>query len=393
MNARPVILHLVVAILGLGIGYRMRPVPATPTGAVQPRTVVKEEVAPPAPDIARSTDFNWKDIESTNYFVYVRNLRQIGCPEDTICDIIKSEVDKMFSERWAQTHKPFSEKRYWVAVPLPHLLKRREKIEIAKFDSEKAAVMQQLLGVSGGQCGCAEETSPLDRVSLSSDDKQKKASQILKDFEAQERQLDSETEFSTNKTEVAKARLKLIAEKRATLASVLDPEEIRRLELVVSPRARYLRDFLFGFQPTEEEFRGIYELWGANQMMNLSNNAGYATTPIADTRQALTDQFRNRLGEERYNRFRMESVPDYQNLSQIGQLLHWDATTLSPALAYITDYTKMEQQAMKEPQANIQNLRVQRDEKLRAILGEIQFEEYKKRRPRGGISSPQFQYW
>ena len=36
--------------------------------------------------------FHWSQIESTNYFAYVTGLRSIGCPEQTIRDIISADV-------------------------------------------------------------------------------------------------------------------------------------------------------------------------------------------------------------------------------------------------------------------------------------------------------------
>ena len=50
-------------------------------------TDVAEPVAPPSVPA-----FHWSQIESTNYFAYVTGLRSIGCPEQTIRDIISADV-------------------------------------------------------------------------------------------------------------------------------------------------------------------------------------------------------------------------------------------------------------------------------------------------------------
>jgi hypothetical protein len=42
--------------------------------------------------IAESARFQWSQIESTNYTTYISNLRAIGCPEQTIRDIIVADV-------------------------------------------------------------------------------------------------------------------------------------------------------------------------------------------------------------------------------------------------------------------------------------------------------------
>jgi hypothetical protein len=46
-----------------------------------------------------SKSFNWSEIESTDYRTYIANLRGIGCPEQTIRDIITADVNSMFAER------------------------------------------------------------------------------------------------------------------------------------------------------------------------------------------------------------------------------------------------------------------------------------------------------
>src|SRR5688572_30079527 len=37
---------------------------------------------------------NWAALESTNYHVYIANLRAFGCPEETIKDIILTDIAK-----------------------------------------------------------------------------------------------------------------------------------------------------------------------------------------------------------------------------------------------------------------------------------------------------------
>ncbi len=51
------------------------------------KTDVAETVSPPGVPA-----FHWSQIESTNYFAYVTGLRSIGCPEQTIRDIISADV-------------------------------------------------------------------------------------------------------------------------------------------------------------------------------------------------------------------------------------------------------------------------------------------------------------
>jgi hypothetical protein len=42
---------------------------------------------------------HWSQIESSDYLVYIANLRAIGCPEQTIRDIIIADIDSLFASR------------------------------------------------------------------------------------------------------------------------------------------------------------------------------------------------------------------------------------------------------------------------------------------------------
>jgi hypothetical protein len=43
--------------------------------------------------------FNWSQVEASDYRTYIANLRSIGCPEQTIRDIITADVDSQYAPR------------------------------------------------------------------------------------------------------------------------------------------------------------------------------------------------------------------------------------------------------------------------------------------------------
>ena len=51
--------------------------------------------------LVRRQFFSWRDVESTDYPTYIANLRDIGCPEQTIRDIIIADINAMYSRRRA----------------------------------------------------------------------------------------------------------------------------------------------------------------------------------------------------------------------------------------------------------------------------------------------------
>jgi LysM repeat protein len=50
--------------------------------------------------IVRRQFFSWQELESRDYPTYIKNLRQIGCPEPTIRDIIIADVSQMLRARY-----------------------------------------------------------------------------------------------------------------------------------------------------------------------------------------------------------------------------------------------------------------------------------------------------
>ena len=66
------------------------PVASETRPASQPTLSSQSDYVPGAPN------FRWSQLESTDYRNYIANLRGIGCPEQTIRDIITADVDAAF---------------------------------------------------------------------------------------------------------------------------------------------------------------------------------------------------------------------------------------------------------------------------------------------------------
>lgn len=71
-------------------------VPSAPVSAAAPPAA---KVAPPVPQPASSRPFHWSQVEADDYETYVANLKAIGCPEETIRNIVSSEIGAIYVER------------------------------------------------------------------------------------------------------------------------------------------------------------------------------------------------------------------------------------------------------------------------------------------------------
>ena len=108
-------------------------------------------------------------------------------------------------------------------------------------------------------------------------------------------------------------------EKRADLASILTAQELENYELRTSQSANLLRSRLAAFEPTEAEFRALFQ---AQLALNEKFQAGF-TGIDQQTREAhqnaYHDQLRALLGDKRYAEYVRETSSDYQQLTRLVQ--------------------------------------------------------------------------
>jgi hypothetical protein len=64
-----------------------------------PRLVSEINKAVPAVLAKNASSFRWAEVESSDYHVYINNLRGIGCPEQTIWDIITADLHALYGVR------------------------------------------------------------------------------------------------------------------------------------------------------------------------------------------------------------------------------------------------------------------------------------------------------
>src|SRR5207247_1812874 len=118
------------------------------TPAVTGPTAPPKPAVTPQPNNKAVSPFTWRQIESEDYKQYIANLRNVGCPEQTIRDIIIADVNKLYAAREAPLKpKPSTSGKSaqtQVAISADELEKRRQLREI---QMEKRSVLKELLGI------------------------------------------------------------------------------------------------------------------------------------------------------------------------------------------------------------------------------------------------------
>ena len=87
---------------------------------------------------ARPAAFDWSQLESVDYRTYIANLRGIGCPEQTIRDIITADVAELYARRRTPLEDALrmgtqSERSTW-------------ELQLRTLQREEPAVLVALLG-------------------------------------------------------------------------------------------------------------------------------------------------------------------------------------------------------------------------------------------------------
>jgi hypothetical protein len=94
--------------------------------------------------------FSWSRIESTDYHEYINNLRAIGCPEQTIRDIVKADLASLYAKRRVELEKQARGSNTAGGL----------HAGIEKLESEEASVLLALLGSDPSSSPTASPPEP-----------------------------------------------------------------------------------------------------------------------------------------------------------------------------------------------------------------------------------------
>lgn len=325
--------------------------------------------------------FTWRAIEHTNYFRYVENLRAIRCPEKTIQDIIIADVNELFAGRWrALLNQHAADFRYWqTGDSLPGFPDEKLQATASELDAERKGLLKELLTIDvTDSVSQFAAVNPAElALNFLSDERRRQVIASQEEFARAQTALLSE---GADAEDIEASLDRLREEHQRKLASLMSPEELRRYELTTSPLAMALRSELAGFEPTEEEFRQIYEARKAQEAevdatrvflgaQIEAQEAQEAADRESQVREAATNALLlERLGSERYAQLRRGSDPNYELLMQVSK-----STQFPPeAAARLYEYQLIAAVAAERIQVNNTLSLEQREIALNAIRAETE---------------------
>ena len=309
MNARGLLILSLVVNVAL-FAALLRPKPPAPQAApdlahatpalpaAKPRTltqVITNTV---------SQRFGWNSVESDDYKKYITNLRAIGCPEETIRDIIVADVNKLFEPRRKALRPAGDGFKFWKSGraasrgPDEELVKQTQALA-----KERRDLLHSLLGedFSDPQEMLAALVSPVaGMLDFLPPARQTQVLELEQRFAAR-------LAAAAGQTNAAALAKTINAEKDAELNKLLTGDERETYELTTSRTASVMRSQLGEFDPTEQEFRDIFK---ARKKLDESflQFSDPADPAIRDRREAalLTAyaEIHKSIGDARWNDYR-----------------------------------------------------------------------------------------
>src|SRR5258706_11896034 len=96
--------------------------------------------------VVRRQFFTWREVESADYPEYVANLRDIGCPEQTVRDIIIADVNALYARRRA-TELVTADQQWWRSEPDTNIVQAAAE-KARALEDERKGLLARLLGTA-----------------------------------------------------------------------------------------------------------------------------------------------------------------------------------------------------------------------------------------------------
>ena len=289
------------------------------------------QTAPPERIVREVERFHWRQIEDEDFKKYIQNLRDIGCPEETIRNLVKQDLDKYYDQRKADIlSKSPARKEFWKSGN-PSSLGRPSasaSSQMAQLDREKNEVLGELFNPSGlaainrpgplararsqAKSGYAMDFIPEETKAQLNTLEQEYGSQLLKKM----------AQGASDAQDMAEIR-QLRQDRDSSIATMLTPEQKTEYDLRKSPTAANMRLQMDGFDPSEDEFRDIF---GARKAFDDEHGVVPGASISAGDMEArqfaeqeMNDQIHTSLGDDRYQDYLRQTDYDYKSIAKITE--------------------------------------------------------------------------
>jgi LysM repeat protein len=262
--------------------------------------------------VVRKQFFSWQELESADYQAYIANLRAIGCPEDTIRDIIVADVNQLYAIKRAEVPTP--DQQWWSYNRDPELVDAAND-KLAALEQERQTLLTTLLGPTWAAAEAAQATgiSLAGPVlgELSQETKHSVLETVARSQQRTQAYLDAQKLSGKPADPVVLAKLSL--QLRTELGQILNPAQLEEFLLRYSQSASWLRERLRGVQVSPDEFRTLFRVADPlEQSLELSQDSQSKVSLQSSATNQVEGALKNVLGPERYHAYLTTQEPAYQ---------------------------------------------------------------------------------
>ena len=400
MKPRMIVLTLALLNVGLlgAVAYLVstRPVPVplaqpnSETPQEPPRRIAdRRAVATPLAS-APGQSFNWREVESSDFRKYIANLRAIGCPEETIRDIIITDVNKLYAAKLAAVAGRAKDFKFWQSGNAKTKLAGDARKQLRDLQNEKRELIKDLLGVDLDQelrkSGNYDVVTDEMMFGSVPESKRSQVREIVERYAEMEKELRPEGQRGFMPGDQAELK-KIRDQRQAELAKVLTQDELENYELRNSSTADFLRNRLGSLNVSEDEFRKLFRL-----QKDFEQSAGgcspgdfAAMQQREQARRQMEDQIQGVLGDARFDEYKLNQDLAYRGLAQVVRQNNLPQETVSKVFDMkravedqVRQLTSDQTIDRDERSAMLKNISAETEKAMIESLGEKAFQEYKR---------------
>jgi hypothetical protein len=359
----------------------------------------REPPPPPAPDyfdpvirtnvVVRRENFTWDQVSSTNYVEFIKNLRAIGCPEPTIRDIVRSEINRLYARRRV-TEVVYPNYQWWRSDPDPGVV-QAANAKIQSLDNERRELLTSLLGpgwdaesraVIAARGGITLTGPVLGDMSATV----KEAAFIIIAAAQEKMEAYQEEQARQGKALDPMQIVRLREEPFVQLVTILMPPQYDEFVLRYSPAAQQLREQMRGMDLSSDQFRELFNAVGSiiGQPVYFYNGDNPQLLQQQQQLKAQSDALtKNTLGADVYAAYQLNQDPLYRSSKATVEQLGAPATVITP-LYEISRATQAEMDRIRkddtmtndEKVEALAQTQVQQQESVEQVLGPDAFQRW-----------------
>jgi hypothetical protein len=332
-----------------------------------------------------SGKLTWAGIASSDLGRYAENLRRVGCPEQTIKDIMLAEVNRRYAPLELALKVRPDDVAPWER--LASYDRRSGESKLRQLLEEKRTLLKDLTGVDVGidmpsRLAGRDVEKFEGAFSALPEAKRDQVRAIQENYWAQSDDIKQRT-MGYLEPEDRDEFLQIKTERRDALAKVLTPRELQDYELQTSDTAATLRSRLKGLDLTDDEFRKVFDY---TQPLDERYSLGRRnpdpvnqdfTAARSQAEKDVQDYVRSVVGDDRYADYERSQDPVYRSISQAGAQAGLSQEMILQAYQAQQQMQAESQRVLQDPALtpeqrvrSLNDMRAQAQQRLQQILGD-----------------------